>query len=554
MSESNIPDVSTNPSPDFPEGLSSGQPAPPAPDASSGASAASAPATDTSAAAPAVQPQPAQPQPAQPQPQQPAPPGSLWKNVLEGALRCLAGGGVVGAAVGAVKPDLLNKPAQMRQQTAQANINFTNAQAAHALAQQTMAQHQIDLMDSQLKQRQVTDQEDRAQHLMDTGNSPLVILPDDKPETLQAGLQHVANLNGGKVGELFALRYGNGYAVFDGEKMNNSSAALQDTNLVRSLTGQQEIPLSQWASKTTPAGVKSQWVKQANDILYPTPEAGDKLNGQIATQNSLLETAKALPDDNPNKQRLVDTFTKNVSRLTEAQSGRVSEKYNLAQKELAERGKAFGQYRIVQTIDPDTNELKWQWAKDAVGNTPAQVGMSAEKSHQQLSEMGVASQTLRNVINNMPPLSSGEAANIAYALRSNDNSNILALATTGKVGKEILTPQQQEYVTWVAQMHERAMAMRGAAGIGNQGSDKLRDAIIATLPMPNDTKELMNKKLDAFDQQVRILDAGIPQVHRGGTQNPQNPQNQTPKSTPQTPKTTDPFAQFGGTAHKQPVQ
>jgi hypothetical protein len=497
----------------------------------------------------------AEPQPptapnAAPLQQQPQPQKGLWHNVLEGALRGLAGGGVIGAAVGAVKPELLNEPAQTRKQQAQANISFKNAQAAASLAQTAARQHQLDLMDEEQKQVMVKDQEDRANQLMAQGNQPLVILPDDKPETLSAGLQHVASLNGGKVGELFALRYGNGYAVFDGEKMNSSNAALNDINMVRSLTGQSEIPMSQWVSKGTPSGMKSAWNKQAGDILYPMPEAGDKLNGQIVTQNSLLETAKALSDDNPNKQRLVDIFTKNVSRLSGAQSSRVAEKYNLAQKEFEARGKAFGEYRIVQTIEPETNELKWQWAKDAVGTTPAQVGMSAEKSHQQLSEMGIASKTLRDIIAGMPPLSSAEVANIAYALRSNDNSNILALASAGKIGKEILTESQQRYVTWVAQMHERAMAMRSASGIGNQGSDKLRDAIIATLPMPNDTKELMNKKLDAFDQQVRILDAGIPGVHRTNSATPSPKPQANPQANQANPqKSTDPFAQFGGKAH-----
>jgi hypothetical protein len=549
MSDAYQPDVNTDPaqmagpsssSPEAPETSGNGPidpnaPAPPAPD------------MGTQPAAPPQMGQQAPPA----APQQPDKPGSLWKNVLEGALRGLAGGGVVGAAIGAVDPKLVNQPAQMRQQQAQASIRFKDAQAAQTLAETTMRQHQIDQMDAQLKQQQVKDQEDRAQHLMDTGNSPLLVLPDDKPETLQAGLQHVANQNGGTVGQLFALRYGNGYAVFDGEKMNNSNAALQDVNLVRSLTGQQEIPLSSWMSKGTPTAVKSQWNKQANDTLYPTPEAGDKLNGQIATQNSLLGTAKALPDDNPNKQRLVDQFTKNTQRLGAAQASRVAEKYNLQAKEMEARGKAIGEYRIVQQLDPDTGTLQFKFAKDAIGSSPAQVGMTAQMKTAQLDDMSNASKTLRGVVQNMQPLSSGEVANIAYAIRSGDSQSLLAMASTGKVGKELLNPQQQQYVIWQAQLTERAMALRSVAGIGQAGSDKLREAVVQTLPMPNDTPELMVKKLDAFDQQVGILRAGIPGVVRHNGQTPAAPAS---PAAPNAAQGGDPFVKFGGTAHRQPQQ
>jgi hypothetical protein len=67
----------------------------------------------------------------------------------------------------------------------------------------------------------------------------------------------------------------------------------------------------------------------------------------------------------------------------------------------------------------------------------------------------------------------------------------------------------------VRQLNERAMSLRNVAGMGT-GAQDLRTAIRAMIPgIRSGDKKMMNKQLDAFDNQVSILKEGI--AHPGKT-------------------------------------
>jgi hypothetical protein len=100
------------------------------------------------------------------------------------------------------------------------------------------------------------------------------------------------------------------------------------------------------------------------------------------------------------------------------------------------------------------------------------------------------------------------------------------------LGTQQLTPAQQDFVVWVAQLQERALSLRNVAGMG-AGSDQLRNAILATLPgVKSGNKQMALKQLDAFDNQVALLERGVPKVRgQGGVTPPPKPGGGPPKPT-----------------------
>jgi len=113
-------------------------------------------------------------------------------------------------------------------------------------------------------------------------------------------------------------------------------------------------------------------------------------------------------------------------------------------------------------------------------------------------------------------------------------------------GAQTLSNDEQQFVTALANLHERAMALRSVAGIGQQGSDTMRNAIVAMLPALKDNPQLMLKKLNAFDQQLNVLSKGIPKVK--GQPAPGAAQNQPAPAAPQ--QSGDFFSKFGGQARQ----
>jgi hypothetical protein len=173
------------------------------------------------------------------------------------------------------------------------------------------------------------------------------------------------------------------------------------------------------------------------------------------------------------------------------------------------RAIAFNQYRPVQAMDDDGNVF-WTTAKAAIegGMAGASEGVKLKPREAQMADIQVASQKTRDAINALDePFSPDQIAKLHLAVTTPDdsvaNAELTTLATQG------LTDKQQDFVVWVKQLNERAMSLRNVAGMGT-GAQDLRNAIRDMIPgVRSGSKEMMNKQLDAFDNQVKILKSGV---------------------------------------------
>jgi hypothetical protein len=197
-------------------------------------------------------------------------------------------------------------------------------------------------------------------------------------------------------------------------------------------------------------------------------------------------------------------------------------KTRMAGSAAAARGKAYGEYRPVQIINPDTHNVEYVFAKDAIaqGAAGASEGGKVMSKQAQIGDIETASKKVRESIKNLDrPFDAEQIAKLDVALKSPDES--IAQAEFKALAQQNLTPAQQDFVVWISQINERAMSLRNIAGMG-QGAQDTRNAIRAMLPgVGSGSTEMALKQLDAFDQQVKVLKSGIPSVK--GT---------TPSSTP----------------------
>jgi hypothetical protein len=182
------------------------------------------------------------------------------------------------------------------------------------------------------------------------------------------------------------------------------------------------------------------------------------------------------------------------------------------------RAQMYNMLKPVQAVDADNN-LSWMTAGNAIaqGAAPAGPGVSALSKQAQMQDIKSASQNVRAAINELQnPLPADTIAELTMASRSSDGT-VLQTEIDSLLGSQQLKPDQYNFLIWISQLNERAMSLRNIAGMGG-ASDKLRDAITATLPGAKDAnRDLMLSKLDAFDNMVGNLEKGIPVVGRSKT-------------------------------------
>jgi hypothetical protein len=186
------------------------------------------------------------------------------------------------------------------------------------------------------------------------------------------------------------------------------------------------------------------------------------------------------------------------------------------------RGRAYGRNRPVQVLDTwNGNRPITVSAGDAEDNPERYVnatgGTSALSKGSQFEDIHSAVGSMRSAIEKLDrPFTPEQIGKLTLALRSSNDPTVFRNEVETMLGTQKLTPAQQDLVVWISQLHERAMSLRSIAGMG-QGSDQLRTAIINTLPgMKSGSKEMMNKQLAAFENQVKLLEKGIPQVKPQG--------------------------------------
>lgn len=101
-------------------------------------------------------------------------------------------------------------------------------------------------------------------------------------------------------------------------------------------------------------------------------------------------------------------------------------------------------------------------------------------------------------------------AQIAMALKSRDPRSAMSEFIGSEVGAS-LSPAQVEYVTGLTSLQESAMSLRTIAGMG-QGSDTLRNAIIAMLPGPaTPSIPYARRQMALFNGELEALHKPIPQ-------------------------------------------
>jgi hypothetical protein len=182
------------------------------------------------------------------------------------------------------------------------------------------------------------------------------------------------------------------------------------------------------------------------------------------------------------------------------------------------RAKAMNEYRPVQAMDADGN-VYYTTAKNAIeqGLAGASEGVKLKPREAQINDIQVASGKAREAINALDkPFDTEQIAKLHLAMTTPDDTVANAELTT--LATQNLTEKQQDFVIWVKQLNERAMSLRNVAGMGT-GAQDLRSAIRDMIPgLRSGSKEMMNKQLDAFDNQVRILKGGI--AHPGKAAKP----------------------------------
>ena len=100
-------------------------------------------------------------------------------------------------------------------------------------------------------------------------------------------------------------------------------------------------------------------------------------------------------------------------------------------------------------------------------------------------------------------------AQIALALKSRDPRSAMS-EFMGSEFAATLSPAQVDYVTGLASLSESAMSLRTVAGMG-QGSDTLRNSIIAMLPGPaTPSRAYARRQMNLFNGEVEALHRPIP--------------------------------------------
>lgn len=190
-------------------------------------------------------------------------------------------------------------------------------------------------------------------------------------------------------------------------------------------------------------------------------------------------------------------------------------KNEMASSGQISRAITWNEFRPVQALDGNGN-LVWTYAKNAIsgGMSPAASGAAALSSTVQIQDIKVASNHFKDAIRTMDkPFTPDQVAKLTLATRTPDEGMAREIFNT--IATQDLTDKQQDFVVWMAQVNERAMSLRKIAGQG-QGAEDLRGAIRHTIPaVQSGSKEMMLKQIGAFDNQVAILEKGIPKTKAG---------------------------------------
>lgn len=179
-----------------------------------------------------------------------------------------------------------------------------------------------------------------------------------------------------------------------------------------------------------------------------------------------------------------------------------------------QRGIGYNASRPGAYVTPD-GELVTATAGQAMasGFVPATPAFNAMSKQAQFQEMNNASGKLRASIVALEPgdaFTPDQVAKLKLASESQDGGVFASIVSN--MASQTTNDRQQDYLIWLQQMGERILSLRNVAGMG-QGAQDLRAAIQATLPnISSGSKAFALKRLDAVDNQINLLQKGIPKV------------------------------------------
>ena len=178
------------------------------------------------------------------------------------------------------------------------------------------------------------------------------------------------------------------------------------------------------------------------------------------------------------------------------------------------RGAGYNETRPVQVIVQNkdgsySSVYETAGAAEKEGASTSAAGQKAVSQQAQFNDINSAIKKVGKALDAVgnSGFSPDQTAKLTLAMREQDptimHNEIRNLAVSG------LTDDQQDLMTWLGQLNERAMSLRSIAGMG-QGSDSVRNAITAALPsITSGSPKMAHKQLDALQNMVDNLKPGI---------------------------------------------
>lgn len=491
---------------------------------------------------------PAQPPAAPPsaaapsQPPAPTAKPSKWANVVKGALAGLEEGGVVGAVGGALDPQraqAARKNTMTRDQAsadqAAADVRFKDQQSAYYAQMTNIDALKTQHLPEEFKQTAEENAQKRVQFDQEHLGTQYQAIPNT-PDNFQQYLStQTASQGGASLGRPIVSPTTIYIPKTDG---GTDTDPVKKFQMVQSMATAIGVASP---DRSTYFGLKPQQrqaaLKPIENVFHGFNPDGsaipyEKLPGAISRMQTAVQQYTAQPGAD---KTVVDQLKATVADLqNQKAAGDSHEAEKNAAKtkvgtDIAEaRGRSMANNRIIPVLDENGN-LVLDRSKSAMdrGLAPAQQGIAVGAKQSQLNDIETGLKSMRDVAGKLDsPLTPEQVTHLTIALHSNDEkaigANIKALANQN------LSPAQKDFVVAIAQLNERAMSLRNIAGMG-QGSDEMRRAIQRMLPSAaSGDRDMMNKQLDALDQQVKVLHAGIPKVKGLGSSQPSN-KDTTPK-------------------------
>lgn len=308
--------------------------------------------------------------------------------------------------------------------------------------------------------------------------------------------------------------------------------------------------LSQGAAEDKPATtLDTAWLqsfRNAND-RDPTPDEITKHYvderakagpaPKVAAQENVPYGVERLGQDGkihifkPGDAEWTNDDAKILAAAIQARATGENSKLKLQQDRLAEYASIYAQMRgkvqEYSVIDRTTGEPTMANA-DTINANPGRfmagsLGQQLKNRASVFDEIDYTSKQFNSALNKLSDddFKTLPRAQIALALQSRDPSSAISNFMGSEVGTT-LSPAQVEYVTGLASMQESAMSLRSIAGMG-QGSDTLRNAIVAMLPGPaTPSKDYANRQMALFTGELTALRKAVPPSSRLGMPESQN--------------------------------